>query len=179
MNDPFALTPWESLKIALRQHEYLHVLLHPMLAYGLLMGVMALMIALFLRQRSAEITGLILVAVASLCIWPVVYFGETSYDGTYGLISMTDDLDGTVWLKEHKTRAEQVEWIFYAVASLAVVALALPPFLPRTSKWLVVATLIGALIAIAAGGWVSYAGGRVKHKEFRYGPPPIRGSASP
>ncbi len=179
MDSAAPLTFWETLQLALRQHEYIHTLLHPLPVYGLAMGVIALIVALCLRNRQAEVTALFVVVIAALTIWPVVHYGKSSYDGVYGLTGSINDDDGVNWLKEHRARGESLQWIFYAVASLGVTALALPPFLPKTARWLVVATLLAALGALGAGGWISYAGGRVKHKEFRYGPPPIRTSATP
>jgi hypothetical protein len=36
----------------------------------------------------------------------------------------------------------------------------------------VIATLILALVSLGVGGYIAYAGGRVRHKEFRFEAPP-------
>ena len=41
----------------LRQPEYIHVLLNPLPVYGLLAGLIALLIAILLHSRAAKITA--------------------------------------------------------------------------------------------------------------------------
>jgi hypothetical protein len=42
--------------------------------------LLALVIALFLRSRSGQVTALVLVLVCAGSAWPVVVFGERAYD---------------------------------------------------------------------------------------------------
>ena len=41
----------------LRQPEYIHVLINPLPVYGLAMGLLALIIAFFLKSRRAQIAS--------------------------------------------------------------------------------------------------------------------------
>ena len=152
----------------LQEPEYVHVLLNPLPVYGLAIGLIGLIVALFLRSRPAQMTALVLIFITAASAWPVVHYGEEGYDR---VLSMADN-DGEAWLKAHQERAEKVEYVFYALALLAVAAIFLPKKWPVAATPLAVATLIVALISLGAGGYVAYAGGKVRHREFRTGPPP-------
>jgi len=61
--------------------------------------------------------------------------------------------------------------LFYALAALALSAI-IAPLKWRSSVPLAIATLILAIATPAIGSWVAYPGGHVRHKEFRFEPPP-------
>ena len=148
--------------------EYVHVLLNPLPVYGLAVGVLGLVIALIARAPAARVTALVLVFVSALSAWPVYEYGEKSYDRVLAMA----DTDGGKWLKEHLERAEKLIYAFYLLAALAAAGLASERFAPRAALTLTVATLLLALATLGAGGFIAQAGGRVRHREFRYVPPP-------
>jgi hypothetical protein len=152
----------------LQQPEYIHVLINPLPVYGLAMGVIALIVALFLRSRSAQTLALVLILLAAASAWPVVHYGQEAFDR---VLSMADP-DGEAWLKAHQARAEKLEYIFYALALLAAVAIVLPKKWPATAMPLLIATLILAVVSLGAGSYIAYAGGKIRHREFRTGKPP-------
>jgi len=152
----------------LQQPEYVHVLLNPIPVYAMISGILALTVALILRSRPAQITAYIVVIFAALSVWPVAEYGERGYDR----VSSMSNKDAQQWLDVHMHRADLGSWVFYATAAVAAVALVLPRFRPRTQLPLAVATLVFALISLRVGAWISYAGGKVRHSEFREGPPP-------
>lgn len=152
----------------LRQPEYFHVLLNPLPVYGLAMGWIGLLISVFLRSRPARIATLAVVLLSAASAWPVYEFGEQGYDR---VLSMTDD-DGHAWLDEHQHRAEDLIYFFYALAVLSAAAIALPMKWPRSSTPLAIAVLLLGAAAIGMGGYIGYAGGKIRHKEFRNVPAP-------
>lgn len=152
----------------LQQPEYIHVLLNPLPVYGLVIAAVALVVALFLRSRRAQITALVLIVVAAGSAWPVAHYGEEAYDR---VLSMTDS-DGEAWLKAHEARADKLVWLFYALALLALAAIFVPKKWPAAAAPLAIAVLVLALASLGAGGYIAYAGGKIRHREFRTGPPP-------
>ena len=94
--------------------------------------------------------------------------GERSYDR---VLSMSDD-DGQAWLKAHEDRAEDLIWCFYAVALLSLAAIAVPTKFPRSAVPLALATLLFGIVVFGMGGYIAYAGGKIRHREFRNVPPP-------
>lgn len=155
----------------LRQPEYIHVLLNPLPVYGLLVGWAGLVIGLALRSRRAQIATLTLVLLSSISAWPVYEFGQQSYDR---VLSMTDEA-GEAWLDEHMHRAENLIWVFYALAALSAFAIAAPIKWPKSSMPLAVAVILLGVVTLGSGAYIAYAGGRVRHREFRNElPPPKR-----
>jgi hypothetical protein len=149
--------------------DYLHVLLNPIPVYGLAMGVIALFIAFALRSRAARVLALILICLSSAAAWPAYHYGEKAYDD---VMMITDD-EGTKWMDEHKRRAESLIVAFYALAALALGAVVIPRKWPRSEVPLSTITLVIAVAVLAVGGWIAFAGGRIRHPEFRNGKPPV------
>ena len=158
----------ESLVRGLRQPEYVHVLLNPLPVYGLLLAWLGLIIAFFLRSRRAQIATLALVLVSAGAAWPVFEFGQQGYDR---VLSMTDE-DGERWLAEHRDRGEDLIWIFYALAALSAIAIAAPIKWPKSSVPLVAAVILVGAVTLGTGGYIAYAGGKIRHREFRNESPP-------
>jgi len=156
----------------LRQPEYIHVLINPLPIYGVAMGLLGLVIAFFLGSRRAQIATLIVVLVSAASAWPVYEFGEQAYDR---VLSMTDE-PGQAWLDEHRDRGEDCIWFFYGLAVLSAVALVAPRKWPRFAKPLVASVILLGVATLGIGGYIAYAGGKIRHREFRNVPPPPRKS---
>jgi hypothetical protein len=154
----------------LRKPEYIHVLLNPLPVYATAMGVFALAVALLLRNRPAQLTGLLIIVIGCGSVWPVAEYGEKAYDR----VKSMSNADGVKWLDAHADRADRAEWVFYVTAVLAAAAMIANWKFPKTGKWLVPAALVAGVVCVALAGWISYAGGKVRHTEFRTGPPPTR-----
>jgi hypothetical protein len=154
----------------LKQPEYIHVLLNPLPLYGLSMGLIGLLIALLLRSRPAKIATLAIVLISAASAWPVFEFGEQAYDP---VLSMADE-DGQAWLKEHQDRAQDMIYFFYALAVLTAAAILAPIKWPKSSVPLAIIVLLFGNVVLGMGGYIAYAGGKIRHREFRNEPPPKR-----
>ena len=152
----------------LRKPEYVHVLLNPLPVYATAMGVIALVVGLLQRSRQAQIAGLIIVLIGCGSIWPVMEYGDKALDRVR---SMSNE-DGAKWLDAHEARADAAAWFFYVTAGLALASLVTGGKFPKTTRWLTLPTLVAAILCVRAGAWISHAGGKVRHTEFRTGPPP-------
>ena len=82
------------------------------------------------------------------------------------------DSDGQAWLKVHNHRVDQLIYFFYATAVLAAVAIVAPLKWPRFEKRAGDHHLVLAFATVGAGAYIAYAGGRIRHREFRNEPPP-------
>ena len=154
----------------LRQPEYIHTLLNPLPVYGLAMGLIGLIVAFFLKSRAAQIATLVVVLISSASAWPVYEFGEQAKDR---VLSMESEVGGA-WLEEHQDRAEDLIWMFYVLAIFSAAALVAPKKWPRSATPLVIGVILLGIATFAAGGYIAYAGGKVRHREFRNVPPPQR-----
>jgi hypothetical protein len=158
----------ETLLRDLRQPEYIHVLLNPLPVYGLAVSLIGLIIAVISRSRRAQIATLTIVFLSALSAWPVFEYGERAYDP---VLSMSDE-PGQAWLDAHRARADKFIIFFYALAALSAVALLAPLQWPKSSGALAVSVILLGAVVLGMGGYIGYAGGKVRHREFRNGPAP-------
>jgi disulfide bond formation protein DsbB len=154
----------------LRQPEYVHVLINPLPVYGLALGLVGLIVALLLRSRPAQVTALVLIFIAAASAWPVAYYGGEAYDR---VLAMADN-DGQAWLDAHENRADKFICFYYALAVVSLVAIIAPRKWPKSALPLTITTLLLAAVSLGAGGYIAYAGGRIRHREFRNELPPPR-----
>jgi hypothetical protein len=156
----------------LREHlsdpEYLHVLINPLPVYGLAIATLGLVLALVLRNQRVTIAALVLVFVSALSAWPTYHYGEAGYDRVKAL----SDPAGEQWLDEHMARGEKLIWAFYVLAGMAALGIGVITKWPRTSAAICATTLVWAGGTLSIGGYIAYAGGHVRHREFRFEPAP-------
>ncbi len=152
----------------LNSPEYMHVLLNPIPVYGLAIGIIGLLLAVMAHNRSAIVIALVLVFLSGLSAWPTYHYGKAAYDR----VTAMADTAGDQWLDEHMARAEKLIPAFYMLAGLAVVGIVTPIKWPRSSLPLAISTIVIGLITLGIGRWIAYAGGHIRHKEFRFEPPP-------
>jgi hypothetical protein len=157
-------TVWQHLS----DPEYLHILINPMPVYGLAIGVLALALALLLRNQRVTLAALVLVFVSALSAWPTYHYGEAAYDR----VKAMSDPAGEQWLDEHMARGEKMIWLFYVLAGVAAIGVGAVLKWPRTSFSITLGTLVLGGATLGTGGYIAYAGGHVRHKEFRFEPPP-------
>jgi hypothetical protein len=110
---------WTEFLAALRQPEYVHVLLHPLPIYGLAAGVFSLALALISRSRSGQAIALLLILLTAASAWPVARYGHAAYDRVYSLSNNA----AQPWLNWHEYLADRIVWVHYATAALAAAAL--------------------------------------------------------
>jgi hypothetical protein len=153
--------------------EYVHVLLNPLPVYGLAIGILALGAALLARSKPARAIALGIIIVSSASDWAVAHYGKNAYAG----IREKSDEAGQKWLDEHMDRAEKFVYVFYATALLGIAALISQKKFPKAATGLTVITLVASVASLGIGGWISKAGGQIRHPEFRTGSaPPAKGA---
>ena len=158
----------ESILRDLQRPEYLHVLLNPLPIYGLAMGLFGLIFAMCLGTRGGQVTALVLILVCAAAAWPIAHYGEAA---EANILAMSDE-DGQAWLKAHEHRAEDLIYVFHALALVSAAAIFAPRKWPKTARPLVLATMILAMASLGAGFYIAQAGGKIRHREFRTIPPP-------
>ena len=152
----------------LQQPEYLHVLLNPLPVYGLAVALFGLIAAMYLGSRGGQITALVLIFATAISAWPVAHYGEAAEDR---VLAVADEA-GQAWLKAHAHRVDELIFVFYVLALVSAAAIFAPKKWPKSARPLAIATLLLALVSLGAGGYIAYAGGKIRHREFRNSPPP-------
>ena len=159
---------WLELHKALQQPEYVHVLVNPMPVYGLAVGVLAWVIAWTAKERAACGLAYALIFLAGVSAWPAAHFGEAAYDRVYSM----SGTQAQEWLNWHRHLAERAAWACYAAAAISAAALGSLRKGPRIHRLAAGLSLASALLALGLGGLAAFAGGKIRHSEFRNGPPP-------
>ena len=152
----------------LNSPEYMHILLNPVPVYGLAIGIVGLLLAVIARNRTGIVIALVLVFLSGLSAWPTYHYGEAAYDRVKAMA----DPAGDQWLDEHMARGEKLIYAFYVLAGLAVVGMFAPMKWSRSSLPLAIATFVIRCATLGIGGYIAYAGGHVRHREFRFEPAP-------
>jgi hypothetical protein len=147
--------------------EHLHVLLNHLPLVGLMVAAVVLITALALRNRPAIVLGLVLVGLMAGAAWPVIESGQSSYVRVRELA----DEEGKGHLRHHMVLAERWDKLYYATAGVAVLGLLAAWKWPRGFHALAVLALLLAAASLVAGAVIAEAGGKVRHPEFRTGPP--------
>ena len=158
----------EAFLKGLQQPEYVHVLFNPFPVYGLVMGFVALVVALILCSRHARLLALFLIFLSALSAWPTFRYGLRGYDR----VKAMSDSEGLMWLDEHKARAERLIFVFYTLAVLALTGMGAEWNRSRAALPLSILILVLTVSALVAGAYISYSGGHIRHREFRFEPPP-------
>lgn len=158
----------EGFSKALQQPEYVHVILNHLPITGLFVALIALIAAIFLKRRASIMLILVLVGVLALSAWPVGHYGEEAYDR---VLSMSDDA-GAQYLKHHAALAERWMFLFYLTTFAAAGALVIGWKRPQYLRVGAVMVALLAAASLVAGAVIAEYGGQIRHREFRYSPPP-------
>jgi len=134
-----------------------------------MVAVVVLVAALLLRNRPATILGLALVGLLAGSAWPVIESGQSSYVRVRELA----DEDGKAHLRHHMVLAERWDKLYYATAAVAVLGLLAAWKWPRGIHALAASAALLAAASLVAGAVIAEAGGKIRHPEFRTGPPPV------
>lgn len=159
----------EKLTSLLNRPEYVHAAINHFPLIGLLVAMVAVLMSLLARLRLATVLSLALLTVLALSVWPVTYFGEAGYDR---VLSMADD-DGQAFLRYHMNLADRWVFLYYITAGVAALAIGLNWKWPKALLPLSILALVLAAASLTAGIYIAHAGGEIRHREFRSGPPPV------
>ena len=147
--------------------EYVHVVINHLPIFGTAVSALVLLMGILFRSRPVQMAGCFLVMLTTLSYWPVANTGEDAYDRVKAMSNVV----GKEWLEVHGTRADKSGWVFYTTAALAAVGLVM---LWKKWKWSFAAAILAflfAAVSVGASFWIASAGGKIRHSEFRSGPP--------
>jgi hypothetical protein len=145
-----------------------HVLLNHLPIVGLGMAWVFLVWALVDRRWSSMVFGLSVVAALSASTLLVTSAGDAAYPVIF------DELDGPgrEWLDYHTYLGDRWGWVIAANGLLALLAIATGHFREPLRRGVASVVVVTTLVALVLGVFVAEAGGKIRHPEFRLGPPP-------
>lgn len=186
--------------------EYVHVLINPLPTYGLIIGIAVLFFGLIFRNVATRNTGLFIILICSGITWAVFHYGEHAYNDLYMNLDPEskrwadihmDRAESFIWAfyitaivsiialaKRKRERVRPVNPPSPTPTSTTSQPVQPTPATTSTVRklspaatWLAVVALICAIVSFALGSWISRAGGRIRHTEFREGPAPTNAPA--
>lgn len=161
---------WRDFLRDLGKPEYLHVLLNPLPTYGLGIALAGLVAALLFRSRGAQTLALAGIVLFGASAWAAAHYGHAAYDRVY---SMSDD-EAQLWLNWHAYLGDRLVWADTAAAVAALATLVALRRFPRRAGAALAGTLVLGALALLFGAFLAFVGGKIRHPEFRHGPPPVR-----
>jgi hypothetical protein len=151
----------------LKQPEYVHVLLNHWPLEGMAAGVFILLMALVFGRERERWGALLWLTVMSVAMWMTVRSGQGGYDR----VSAMSTSEAQAWLDLHANRAKDGAFVFYLSGAAALASL-LARRRETLSRRLAILAFALGVVSIGLAGWISHAGGQIRHSEFRAGPPP-------
>lgn len=95
--------------------KFMHHLLEPVLLWGILFGVIAWMLSLWvLKDRKAQVCSLILMALSAFSVFPLMHYRQEAAPIT---------APSSRLLNEQNQRRRDFQWAYYGLGSLAVLGL--------------------------------------------------------
>jgi len=152
----------------LKQPEYVHVLLNHWPLEGMAAGVFILLMALMFGRERERRGALVWLTIISVATWMTIRSGQGGYDR----VSAMSTPEAHAWLDLHADRAKDWAFVFYLSGAAALASL-LTRQREKLSRRLAFLTFALGVVSIGLAGWISHAGGQIRHSEFRDGPPPF------
>jgi len=146
---------FSELREPLLDSEYLYLLLEPALIYGIGLGLIALVIAYFIKNTPFQILSLALIALAALTIFPFLSLRERAQERiekVYRIESPTRADD----FKENTDRRRARLWLYLTVAVTASAAAMIGPRRNRLGLLLAIVCAGFALKTIQFSIWMHY-----------------------
>lgn len=147
----------------LHQPEYIHVLLNHLPLIGLGVALLALIIAMVIRNRAAIYLSLCLIVITAGAAWPVYVYGGKAYDRVYAIA----DNGGRTALDEHGRLAQRWVPLYYVTAAITLGGLCFSLWQPKCLKAISVVVLLLSALCLIQGFRIAEEGGKIRHREFR------------
>ena len=149
---------------------FLHYLLEPLLLWGLLFGVTAWILSLWvIKSRPAQVCSLILIASSAFCLLPYLHFREKA--------KSTINPPSAKLFNEQNERRRETQWGYYTLGSLAVLGLFMTgEGKGKTGHFLTLSITLGGMAAVVCSLWLHEKEIALFHRDARK---PLRAAASP
>ena len=148
---------------------FLHYLLEPLLLWGMLFGVIAWMLSLWvIKSRPAQVWSLILIACSAFSLLPYLHFREQA--------KSTINPPSSKLFNEQNERRRETQWVYYTLGSLAVLGLFMTgEGKGKTGNILTLSITLGGIAAVVCSLWLHEKEISLFHRDARK---PLRAAAS-
>lgn len=123
--------------------EYKHLLLEPVLIYGVLIGVLAFVFAYFFKERKMQVGALVAIIISAVMVVPYLKARTKADKHNEKLFSQHAEQ-----IKEHREVRKDAQWAYFAVAALAGVTLLMGAHSGKPGFMVGIATVIGGVCLV-------------------------------
>jgi hypothetical protein len=154
------LNELKALLAQLGNPKFLHHLLEPLLLWGIFFGVLGWALGVWvLKDRKAQIFSLILLALSSFAVMPVLYYRKKASPIT----ALSAKL-----LNEQNQRRRDTQWVYYAMGSLAVLGIFMTGGgTGKSGTFVTVGIIIGGTATVIFSLWLHEKETSVFHPDSR------------
>lgn len=141
---------------------HFHLVMTHLPIYGLLIGIVILLIGLVRKNQTLKTTATLLFIAMAIVAIPVFLSGEEAEETIEHLIP-----DVKKSIHEHEERAEKAIWLMAVLGVSSLFSLYAAYKKPSISGTIHILSLIVAIATFAAYVNVGYLGGQIRHTEIR------------
>ena len=147
----------------LRDPQFLHHLLEPLLIYGLALGIMGFLVAFAVKERKMQLAALILIIGSALTIVPYTHFRKKADAEQMGELLGAEK----AMVEEHHTRLLEGQWIYFGIAGLAALTLLMGAHKGTAGHVIGGATATAGAGAVIFRMWLHLKSEYIEHPELR------------
>lgn len=146
---------------------HLHLLLNHVPVLGTIFGFVLLAIGLIRRSDELQRAGLVTFIGVALVTIPVYISGTVAYESIEELL---EDVDPAAegFIDQHET-AGLIGFVSTLVLGIVALVTLWAWKRPELARWLVIASLVLAIVVGGVVGWTANIGGQIRHTEIRAG----------
>ncbi len=148
--------------------EYRHLLLEPLLIYGVLIGAAAFVLAFLFKERKMQLAALLIIIVSALMVVPYLSARSSADKRAEKLFTAKAEQIAA----QRETRKDS-QWAYFAVAALAGVTLLMGAHKGKAGLVVGVATVGAAGCLVLFGMAMHLKDSQIHHPNLRGSPPTL------
>ena len=164
----------DRITAALRDPEYLFLVLEPLQIWGIAFGLVGLVITWFLKNEKLQVASLIVVVISALSVLPYLQARKTAQVRIEKVYSASYAARAQEFSKNTAARLES-RWIYLALAGIAGAAILVGPRRNRLGMGLALGCAAFALHGISQGLWMHYQDSLAYHPNLKQNEAPVKG----
>lgn len=163
----------EKMTAAFQDPEYLFLVLEPLMVWGILFGLVGLVVTWFLKNEKLQVASLIVIIASALIVVPYLDARGSAQERIESVYKVSDPSRAKGFHANTLDRREH-RWVYLALAGIAGAALLVGPRRNRLGMGLTVGSLAFSLYAINYGLWMHYQDSLAYHPNLKQHDAPVK-----
>ncbi|MCB1062596.1 MAG: hypothetical protein KDN20_06720 [Verrucomicrobiae bacterium] len=163
----------ERITEALKDPEYLFLVLEPLQIWGVAFGLLGLVITYFLKNEKLQVASLIVITVSALSVLPYLQARKTAQTRIEKVFSVSAPSRAKGF---HANTADRLDhrWLYLALAGVAGAAILVGPRRNQLGFGLAIGSVAFSLYAINYGLWMHYQDSLAYHPNLKQNEAPVK-----